>query len=129
VVPKPATQEEWLTLAAQVVKGDEVAVAAGYPATANPSAAEIEAILAAARSESDDVAVADRAYDEAQEEAAALRPQADDLIVEVVAELRFNLRKKDAPSQRRIMRTYGARYRYLAGEPHDAGDEPPVQEL
>ena len=66
--------------------------------------------------------MADRAYDEAQEAVAALRGQADELIAEVMDELRFNLRRKDAPSQRRVMRTYGANFSYLKGEPRDADD-------
>ena len=53
---------------------------------------------------------------------AALRARADELIAEVMAELRFNLRKKDASTQRRIMRTYGATYSYLLGEPVDMDD-------
>ena len=85
----------------------------------NPSAAELQAVLDTARSEFDDVAMADREYDKAQEEIERLRPQADDLIQDVFAELRFNLRKKDDASQRRIMRTYGAEFRYLKGEPED----------
>ena len=36
-----------------------------------------------------------------------------------IDELRFNLRKKDGSSQRRIMRTYGANFHYLKGEPVD----------
>jgi hypothetical protein len=35
----------------------------------------------------------------------------------VYAELQFNLRKLDAPSQRRIIKTYGFRYYYQPGEP------------
>jgi hypothetical protein len=68
----------------------------------NPSAAQLQAVLAATMTEAEDVAMADR---------------------DVMAELRFNLRKKDPPSQRRIMRTYGAHFRYLEGEPMDP-DEP-----
>ncbi len=49
-----------------------------------------------------------------------LREQADDLIDDIAAELRFNLRKKDPASRRRIMRTYGVKYRYLKGEPVEA---------
>lgn len=94
----------------------------------NPSAAQLQAVLAATMSEAEDVAMADRAYDEAQEAVVALRPQADKLIEDVMAELRFNLRKKDPPSQRRIMRTYGARFRYLEGEPVDLDDEPAEEE-
>ena len=123
-VPNPTTQEEWLALAAQVVQGDADAVAAGHPAMVNPSAARLQAVLAATMTEAEDVAMADRAYDEAQEAVAALRPRADELIEDVMAELRFNLRKKDPPSQRRIMRTYGARFRYLEGEPVDPDEEP-----
>jgi len=117
--PKPTTQAQWLATAAEVIAGDAQAVAAGYPAMVNPSAAELQTVLTAAQQEADEVAPADRAYDEAQEAVAALRPQADELIQEVVDELRFNLRKHDAPSQRRIMRTYGASFSYLPGEPAD----------
>ncbi len=127
--PKPTTREEWLTLAGRVVQGDADAVAAGFPPMANPSAAELQAVLEAARSEAGDVAMADRAYDQAQAAVAALRSRADELAAEVMAELRFYLRKEQAPSQRRILRTYGARFRYLPGEPQDEGaDEPPVDE-
>ncbi len=121
-IPNPTSQKQWLTLAAQVVKGDADAVAAGYPAMVNPSAAELQEVLHAAQSESDDVAMADRAYDIAQKAANALRAQADELISDVMAELRFNLRKRDTPSRRRIIRTYGATYSYLVGESVDADD-------
>ncbi len=127
-VPNPTTQEDWLAMAAQVVGGDTEAVAAGYPAMVNPSAAELQAVLDAALSEAADVAAADRAYDQAQAAVAALRPQADELLEEVMADLRYRLRKEDAPSQRRVMRTYGARFRYLPGEPLDP-DDTPVDEV
>jgi hypothetical protein len=131
VNPTPTNQAQWLATAAEVVAGDAEAVAAGYPAMTNPSAAELQAVLTAAQQEADEVAPADRAHDEAQEAVADLRPQADELIQDVVDELRFNLRKRDAPSQRRIMRTYGASFSYLPGEPADqddagsGGEEPP----
>ncbi len=115
-VPKPSGREALMTMAEQVVQGDAAAVAAGFPAMINPSAAELKARIDNARTEADDVAGADRAYDKAQEAAAELREQADDLIDDIAAELRFNLRKKDPASRRRIMRTYGVKYRYLKGE-------------
>lgn len=83
----------------------------------NPSAAELKAVVDEAQTEAQDVTVADREFDQAQEALGKLRPQADELINEIMAELRFRLRKRDAASQRRIMRTYGATYRYLKGEP------------
>jgi len=39
-----------------------------------------------------------------------------------MADLRYNLRKKDAPSRRRIMRTYGARFSYNKREQREEED-------
>ncbi len=123
VTPNPNTYEEWLALAAQVVQGDANAVAAGYPPALDPSAADLAAVLKATKSEVKDVAMADRAYEAAQKAVAALRPQADELIADVIAELNFSRRKEEASNRRRTMRTYGARFRYLEGEPADPDDE------
>lgn len=117
--PTPNSDKEWLTMAENVVAGDAQAEAAGFDEMENPSAAELDAVRAAAQTEVDEFAPADRAYDEAQEAAEALRPQADELILEVMDSLRYTLRKKDNPSQRRIMRTYGATFSYLRGETID----------
>ena len=122
-VPKSASDTSWLDFAAQIVKGEADALAAGYPAMINPSAAEVAALLALAQTEAKQVGGSDRAYDQAQEAVAALRTEADALIQEVMEQLRFNLRKKDESSQRRIMRSYGAKFTYANGETPDA-DEP-----
>jgi len=114
--PTLYTDREWLTMAENVVAGDAQAVADGFDAMVNPSAAELDAVRSTAQTEVDEVSPADRAYDQAQEAAATLRPQADELIQEVMDSLRYTLRKKDAPSQRRIMRSYGATFTYLKGE-------------
>jgi len=87
-----------------------MAVAAGYPPMCNPSAAELTAILHTTQTAIDRVTTAERAYDQAQEALAAQRAQADQLIAEIMTELRFALRRHDAPSQRRILRTYGATF-------------------
>jgi hypothetical protein len=121
-LPQPTTYEEWLTLAERAVSGDAAAVAAGHPAMVNPSAAELGGVVATARQETADVAPADLAYDEAQAAVAELRPQVDAAITDVVAELRFALRRLDPPSQRRVLRRYGARFRYLEGEPVEDED-------
>ena len=125
-VPKSAAETSWLDFAASLVKGDADAVAAGYPAMSNPSAAEVAAQLVLAQAEFNQVGTTDRAYDTAQEAVSTLRPQADALIQEVMEQLRFNLRKKDEASQRRIMRTYGAKFTYASGETpdEDAGGAP-----
>jgi len=48
-----------------------------------------------------------------------LRARADELISDVIDDLRNFLRKKDEPSQRRIMRSYGFTFKYPRGEPED----------
>ncbi|MCB8982333.1 MAG: hypothetical protein H6659_00750 [Ardenticatenaceae bacterium] len=108
--PNPSRAEEWLLIAAHVVQGESQAVAAGYPPMSNPSAAELTAVLETAQTAVSRVTTADRAYDQAQEALAAQRAQADRLIAEMMTELRFALRRHDAPSQRRILRNYGATF-------------------
>jgi hypothetical protein len=48
-----------------------------------------------------------------------LRAKADELISDVIDDLRYFLRKKDEPSQRRIIRSYGVTFKYLKGEPEE----------
>ena len=121
-VPKSAADTSWLDFAAQIVKGDAEAVVAGYPAMINPSAAEVAAQLTLAQTEANQVGGSDRAYDQAQEAVATLRAEADALIQEIMEQLRFTLRKKDEASQRRIMRSYGAKFTYANGETPDPAD-------
>lgn len=123
VSPTLTRPDEWLAMAANVVRGDGEAVTAGYPAMSNPSADEITAVLDTARLEAEEANTADRTYDEAQEALADLRVQADQAIEDILAELRFTLRRKDNASQRRVMRSYGASYTYLEGEPLDVDDQ------
>lgn len=122
-VVNPTTYDAWLQWGQRCVDGDAAAVVAGYPPMSNPGAAEVAAALAIARSERNDVAEADHVLDLAQAQLAALVPQADSLIVDVMDELRFNTRKLSFPSQRRIQRTYGARFRLLLDERPDDGPE------
>jgi len=109
-IPNPSRTDDWLSIAARVIWGEDQAVAAGYPPMCNPSAAELTAILHTTQTAIDRVTTAERAYDQAQEALAAQRAQADQLIAEIMTELRFALRRHDAPSQRRILRTYGATF-------------------
>ena len=89
----------------------------------NPTAEELKEILEQARRERKDVASADREYDNVQAKLEALRPRADELVKEVMAELRFHLRHFDRPSQRRIMRSYGVVFRYRRDEPGEEATE------
>ena len=79
----------------------------------------MQAALDASVAEAGDVLKADRDYDEAQEAVAAFRDTADELIRDLRDYVVFGTRKKEAASQRRILRSYGATYRYLPGEAVD----------
>lgn len=123
IVPKIGKEKDLLATAANMIKGDEEAIAAGYEAMINPSAAELQVALDAAKKELSEVAPADRNYDKAEEAVADLRPEADSLIEDVIDELKLKLRKRDAASQRRIISSYGAEIEYNTGNgPVD--DEP-----
>src|SRR5450432_2933911 len=117
--PDMTTYDQLRELARQVVKGDADAVTAGHPAMANPDATELQAALTAAYALATAVPTADRDYDLAQTAVAALRPQMDELIDDGIKDIRNSTRKLDAPSQRRILRTYGAQFATFSGEPAD----------
>ena len=121
----PTTESLWLTMGDDVVKGDADAVAAGYLPMVNPSVAELQAMLVIAKAKVAEVVVADRAYDQAQEQLAAMRGSADALIQEIMDQLRYQLRKKEEPNQRRVMRTYGAAFSVQPGEQADEEPAPP----
>ncbi len=124
IVPNIGKDKDMLTMAEKMVKGDEEAVLAGFDPIVNPSAAELQTALDAAKKELGEVAPADRKYDEAEEELAKLRPEADELIKDVIDELKFNLRKRDGSSQRRIIQSYGVEISYTNGSgPVDDDEE------
>jgi len=120
---KPKKRTDWLGIAADVVKGDAEAVADGYPPMANPSAADITVVLETAQAEAGEADIADDVFDQAQETVATLRVEADQWISDIMAELRFVLRRKPTASQRRVMRTFGATFGYLEGETVDPDDQ------
>jgi hypothetical protein len=120
----PTSESLWLTLGDDVVKGDADAVAAGYQPMVNPSAAELQAVLVIAKAKVAEVVVADRAYDQAQEQLAVMRGEADAFIQEIMDQLRYQLRKKEEPNQRRVMRTYGATFSTQAGGQPDEVSAP-----
>ncbi len=124
IVPNIGKDKDMLTMAAKMAKGDAEAVLAGFDPIGNPTAAELQTALDAAKKELGEVAPADRNYDKAEEEVAKLRPEADELIKDVIDELKFNLRKRDAASQRRIIQSYGVEILYTNGSgPVDDDEE------
>lgn len=117
------TQEgQWIETASLIIKGETDAIAAGYSPMSNPSIAELSEKLEIAKKEREDVSEADKKLDLAQEAVSDLMPEAKKIIDRIIAELEFNLYDKDAPSKRRVMRTYGVRYLYTKNEANE--DEP-----
>ncbi len=126
--PTINTREAWIETAKSIILGDAEAVSQGYPAMVSPTSAEIQALVDKALLESNEAVAADREYDTAQAAMEPLRTSAGELFKDVYAELQFNLRKLDAPSQRRIIKTYGFRYYYQPGEPVEPETEAPAPE-
>jgi hypothetical protein len=126
--PNPSTATEWLTIARRFLEGTKEIEEQGFPVVSCPSPDEIKDVFKKAEKEYADVSAADRSYDETQAEIAESRKVADELISDIMAELRLTLRKMDNPSQRRVQRSYGARFKYLQGEEVDTDDLEPVTE-
>jgi hypothetical protein len=120
--PSAETPEQWLELAQTVIDGDEAAIEAGYEAAVCPAADEVQAALHSAGKELADVSPAERELDRVQAAVISLRQQADDLILDIVEEVRFHARKEDPASQRHLLRNYGATFRYQPGEVRDLAD-------
>jgi hypothetical protein len=57
-----------------------------------------------------------REYDLAQEAVEKLRPEADELIADIWADVFYHFRKEEASSMRRKARRYGVMYKNVKGE-------------
>lgn len=114
--PKLKTDEDLLQWANNIKDGEAARVAAGGTAMSNPTAAEVEAQLTALTPLLASLTTAKDAYDDEQEDVAALRSEADDILADIWDEVLFTFRKDEAPSMRRKAREYGVVYRMSKGE-------------
>ena len=87
-------ESELESMAKVVVAGDVKAVETGFPAMVSPSAAEVATAPTRKSKESEEVVPADAAVRVAEKAAAGLRPEADDLLDDVMQELSHALRKE-----------------------------------
>ena len=122
LTPRPNRNSEWLTIGATIIKGEANAIAEGFPPISNPSVEELQAVLETAGKETGEAAIADRVYDEAQEALAVLRVKVDALVGKTRRDLEYFLFDRDDASRRRIMRTYGIKFKYLPDEPQEEDD-------
>lgn len=111
IIPNPSTPADIIEISKSLVAADAEAVLKGYEAMSNPSAAQLEAVLIEAEKEIADAVDSDSKVNSKEAELAEIRDKADALIDEILAELRFNLRRESESDQRRIMRTYGVKFK------------------
>jgi len=127
-LPSLKSEAEILDAAVEIVTGDRNAVKAGYPPMQNPTADEVETQLILTRKEISDMAPADRALNKVQKDLRDMRDPVDEMIRDIADYLQFALRKETASNARRIIRTYGFKYRYLQGEPIEESVESNISE-
>jgi len=125
-VPKLVAETAVESAADGIVEGEAAAVAAGFPAMVNPSAAEVKTALDSYRKESAEVVPADARVRQAQIAAAAQRELADDLLSDVKDELSHALRKLEGPAERRVLRLFGFKFTPNAGEKPEESMAAPV---
>jgi hypothetical protein len=122
--PVVASRADRYAWAQKIADGEAGAVAAGYPAMANPSAGEVSQKLQAAKLESGQITPKEREEEEVLELVRAQRPAAIERVDDVLDELRYVLRKMEPGTARNIMRSYGVEFEFLPGETPD--EEPPA---
>jgi len=115
-LPTLTSDDDLLQWANNINVGEANRVAAGGAAMVNPSAAEVDAKFTALQPLLANLTTAKDTYDSEQEDVAALREEADDIIADIWDEVLFTFRKDDAPSMRRKAREYGVVYRLTPTE-------------
>ncbi len=126
IVAGATAQRGWLDFAQVIINGDDEAARAGSERLRSPNQAEIQAAYAAAELLFETaVPAADKVYNKAQEAVANLRPQVDDVLADVVRDMRYNLSiaKMEKESERRVMRGYGFEFVTRTSTAEDAVDE------
>ncbi len=116
LLPTTAATPAIIETARKLIAADAEAVTAGNTPMSNPSAIDLERVVVEAQKELNDTATVDDTLNSKEDELAQLRNRADILIDDVVAELKFNLRRLPEPDQRRIMRGYGLVFKGTKGQ-------------
>ena len=117
IPPKVDKAKEWLDIAYRIILGDTAAQNKGFPAMINPSVKELHKILEIAERELINNDLCDVKPEGSTDKIENIREEANKLIMDVIHELRFNLRKNDANIIRQIMAAYGASFSFFKGEP------------
>ncbi|MDJ0842341.1 MAG: hypothetical protein QNK37_37915 [Acidobacteriota bacterium] len=108
---KPVYDDDWYQLGQWLLDGEVKALSKGFPAMSNPSADELAASLTAFAELRGNAEEADRRYRDAQDVLVDLRRETQLAARGLAANFRVVLHDKDAPTVRRIMRSYGFQFR------------------
>jgi hypothetical protein len=126
-IPNLAAEADLLQWTGRIVEGDPRRVTnLGESAMANPSAAEVAAILTDYNQQLALQSTAKDALEGEQTDVNDLRPAADQLIRDIWDEVEFALRQLDAPTLRRRAREWGVFYALRPGEPEEPAETPPA---
>ena len=125
-VPVMSSRADRRIWARKVIEGETAAVAAGFPPMGQPTAAEVQQKLATAETEEMQITPADREVEEALTAVRTQRARANELIDDIVGDLRHKTRKQPAGSARDILRSYGLQFEFLEGETPDPVTPPPA---
>ncbi|MDJ0840987.1 MAG: hypothetical protein QNK37_31035 [Acidobacteriota bacterium] len=113
---KPVYDDDWYQLGQWLLDGEATALGKGFPAMTNPTADELTASLDAFAELRGNAEEADRRYRDVQDVLVDLRKETQLVARGLAANFRVLLHDKDAPTIRRIMRSYGFRFRDRAEE-------------
>ncbi|MDJ0835568.1 MAG: hypothetical protein QNK37_03570 [Acidobacteriota bacterium] len=108
--PNLTVPRDVVKLAEFLVEGEEIATSQGYPPMSNPSAAELSALIPAAKSAVLAVETADLNHMEAQEDLRIYRSEADTLLRTIAKEIQIELSDKPDSYVRRILRRLGYKF-------------------
>lgn len=127
-IPWTLNESQILLWGQRLIDGEAARIAAGGAAMVNPSIDDVipkyNTYVTAHNAQS---GLKDE-FDKEQEDVEALRPDADDLILDIWDEVEFTFRKDDPPSKRRKAREYGVVYVSRPGEEPENGEDPiPVE--
>lgn len=123
--PRITTEADTTRWANAIITGDANRITAGGTAMSNPAVSDVVTALENWTIKHSTQSGKKDEYDKEQEDVEGMRPEVDDLIVDIWDEVEFTYRKDDAPSKRRKSREWGVFYATRPGEEPENGEEPP----
>lgn len=109
-LPKLTTEQDIIEWGLNIVAGDIARIAAGGTAMSNPTTAEVESVITAFTTLNNEQSALKDTYDNAQQDVANLRTEADAVTKKVWDETETHFNEEAPPSMRRKCRAWGVVY-------------------